>query len=103
MCTFFDIFSDRYCCCDAEILRENKLSVAAEKNDLTNFLCAAEQMLITETSNNLISLHFHQNAEIITNCMENIILNNCLDGNNRLRRPNNYLVVGESIFILIKM
>lgn len=79
--------------CDTEILRENKLFVAEQKRDLSNILTAANEILITKT--HIPPIDLHENEQIIGNCVDSIIMNNCLDTRNRLRRPNNYLIIGE--------
>lgn len=93
-----DTSYSRYILCDAEILRENKLFVAERKRDFSNILSAAGSILTSQIPNNQLFIDLHENAGIIENCVDSIIMNNCLDTRNRLRRSNNYLIIGKYTF-----
>lgn len=95
--------SFRYCLCDAEILRENKLSFSEQNKDLTHILDAADDLT---ASSKLVSLdrspsfiHIMEIMDIVDSCVENIALKNCLGGENRFRKSNNYLITGK-MFVL---
>lgn len=94
-----DVLYSRYTLSDAEILRENKLFMAEQKRDLSNILYAANEIHATKIPNNQSFIDLHENAEIIENCVDKIITNNCLDITNCLRRSNNYLIIGKNTYL----
>lgn len=91
--------SFRYCLCDYEILRENKLVISETMEDISHTLTAAEDILFEKNDIQSGALKYvvrlNENEKIIESCVENIKKNNCLDESNRLRKPNNYIIIGS--------
>lgn len=91
--------SFRYCLCDGEILRENKLFMAENQRDIMQILTTAEEIHLPrnskqhEETKSMVDLN--ENENIIENCVEYMVRKNCLDEGNRLRKPNNYLIIGS--------
>lgn len=92
--------SFRYCLCDGEILRENKLFLSDNQRDISSVLTAAEEIHSSprnakqnEPVKSLVNLN--ENEDIIDDCLEYLVTKNCLDEVNRLRKPNNYLIIGS--------
>lgn len=91
--------SFRYCLCDAEILRENKLVMNFEnQRDITQILTAAEEIScirnLKQNEEPKSLVYLNENENIIEDCVENIVQKNCLDEGNRLQKQNNYLIIG---------
>lgn len=97
----------RYCLCDGEILRENKIAVSEQKKDLSTVFVNAEDVMKHKEHNeddsgggftaNDCFVHLNEFEGIVKDCVENIVVNTCLDERNCLRKVNNYLIVGELI------
>lgn len=97
--------SFRYCLVDGEILRENKIFISEQRKDVSTILCNAEDIMKpTEhkdddstggfTANDCL-VHLDEFEEIVKDCVENIVVNMCLDERNCMRKANNYLIVGR--------
>lgn len=92
------IFPDsfRYCLCDDEILRENKIFVVEQQMDISHLLSTAEEIGCQQSNEAEKSfINLCETEDIMKDCVENIIKYNCLDKQNRLRKKNNYLVIGK--------
>lgn len=88
-----------HCLCDAEILRENKVKIS-EQNDLAASMETSGKIgreIFQSSINNQCILHLDAYEYIISNCVTNIILKNCLTGKNSMRRSNNYIITGRYI------
>ncbi|XP_031632309.1 peroxisome biogenesis factor 1 [Contarinia nasturtii] len=89
----------RYCLCDAEILRENKLFISEQRKDITHILTLADdiscQKYMDRSEEIKFFVNLNENENIIENCVENIIKMNCLNAENRLRKSKNYLIIGS--------
>lgn len=96
--------SFRYCLCDGEILRENKIFVVEQRRDLSSILSNAEEVFTPKPDENSDSgggfsandcfIHLDEFDEIVNDCVASIVANNCLDEQNCLRKTNNYLITG---------
>lgn len=89
----------KYCLCDAEILRENKLFISEQRKDLTQILTAAEELTsfkINGPKEMKTFVNLNENGSIVENCVANIIKMNCLNERNCLRKSQNYLIVGPN-------
>lgn len=97
--------SFRYCLVDGEILRENKIFVSDQRKHLSTILTNTEDVMApTEhkeddsggsfTANDCF-VHLDEFEEIVKDCVENIVVNTCLDARNCMRKVNNYLIVGK--------
>lgn len=98
--------SFRYCLCDGEILRENKIFVVEQRRDLSGFFINAEEIASKDLkednadvggsfSANDCCIQLQEFDEIVDKCMENIVVNSCLDERNQLRKVNNHLIIGN--------
>lgn len=86
-----------YCLCDAEILRENKVYIS-ERNDLASGMETSGEIgreIFQSSINHQCILHLDAYEYIISDCVTNIILKNCLTGKNSVRRFNNYIITGR--------
>lgn len=97
--------SFRYCLCDGEILRENKIHVSEQRRDVSTILSNAEEVMTPKehkedesgggfTANDCC-VDLKEFEDIVKDCVENIVVNTCLDDRNCLRKINNYLIVGK--------
>lgn len=97
--------SFRYCRCDNEILRDNKIFVSEQRKDLTNLLSAAEEVMDPKEKDkqeetgggfaaNDVFVHLDEFENIVNDCVETAVLNNCLDERNSLRKTNNFIIIG---------
>lgn len=96
--------SFRYCLCDGEILRENKISINERAKDLTAILTAAdhisnpkkpEESADAAFSANDKVVHLDAFEEITDGCINNIVSNACLDDGNALRKVFNIIITGK--------
>lgn len=91
--------SFRYCLCDGELLRENKLIFSENQRDIMHLLTTAQEIHSARNSKQNEEtkslVHLNDNENIIENCVEYIVKNNCLNEGNRLRKSNNYLIIGS--------
>lgn len=94
--------SFKYCLCDDEILRENKIFVVEQNQEnFSHILIAAEEISQSETQTDETDksyVNMIQTDKIINECIENLVRYNCLDQTNRLRKANNYLIIGDFPF-----
>lgn len=97
--------SFRYCLCDAEILRENKIFVVEQRRDLSGFFANAEEFGSSESktenadavgsfSANDCVIQLDEFDGIVDDCVEKIVVNGCLDERNCVRKANNHLIIG---------
>lgn len=93
--------SFKYCLCDAEILRENKIVLSSQTNDLQNIWKISTELIpIYETftlNEGNCYIQLDDNMRIIDDCVRKITLKIGLHDNNRIRRSNNYIIVGKTI------
>lgn len=96
--------SFRYCLCDGEILRENKITMNERAKDLSAVLKAAEKISNPKDSEQSTDAAFSANDKIvhldafeeITNgCIQSVVANSCLDDKNALRKMFNIIVTGN--------
>lgn len=97
--------SFRYCLCDGEILRENKIFVVEQRRDLSGLFANAEELGSGDVksdsgdtggfSANECIIQLDEFDEIVDSCVENIVVNGCLDERNQLRKVNNHLIIGD--------
>lgn len=88
--------SFRYCLCDAEILRENKILVSEQTKDSSFSKAYTEE--ISEHQRNAVKhkhvLYLDAQKHIISDCVMKITARNGLSGYNRLRKSNNFIIAG---------
>lgn len=103
--------SFRYCLCDGEILRENKITMNERAKDLSGVLTAAEKISNPKASDQSNDSAFSANDKIvhldafeeITNgCIHNVVANSCLDGENALRKMFNVIITGKTQFKMLE-
>lgn len=96
--------SFRYCLCDGEILRENKITINERAKDLSAVLAAAEEISNPKDGERSADAAFSANEKIvqldafeeITNgCIHNVVANLCLDDENALRKMFNMIITGN--------
>lgn len=91
--------SFRYCLCDAEILRENKIFISENAKDIGNLLTSAEEMIspksIAKLQEKHTFMHIDEYQNIIEDCLKKITIKNCLHEKNGLRKLNNYIIMGK--------
>lgn len=96
--------SFRYCLCDGEILRENKITINERAKDLSAVLMAAENISNPKDPEQMADAAFSANDKIvqldafeeITNgCIHNVVANSCLDDENALRKMFNIIITGN--------
>lgn len=91
----------RYCLCDSEILRENKVIGMEQVKDVSATIQAADKIL-DETSEddlfdgvedkNLVDLDLFET--IVSDCTQSAILNLCLNEHNKFRKMSNAIIIG---------
>lgn len=85
-----------YCLCDAEILRENKILVSEQTKDSSFFKAYTEE--ISEFPRNAVKqkhvLYLDAQKHIIRDCIMKLTAKNGLNGYNRLRKSNNFIIAG---------
>lgn len=86
--------SFRYCLCDTEILRENKIFISENNKELSSILKAADE-ISSPKSVRPTFIRTNEFDAITENCVRNISINNCLNQNNHFRKLNNYLITGK--------
>lgn len=97
--------SFRYCLCDNEILRDNKIFLADPPKDLTNIFTAADDIMNPKENDkqeetaggfsaNENFIHLDEFENIVNDCVDTTVVNSCLDDQNRLRKANNFIIVG---------
>lgn len=92
--------SFKYCLCDAEILRERKLFVSDQFNDVAPLLKAAGEISSSSVKlnglqkNNAV-INTNELANIVEDCVNSICIKNCLNETNQLRKLGNFLILGN--------
>lgn len=94
--------SFRYCLCDAEILRENKIFMVEQARDLTAVLQTADEITNPKEKQKsdgtfsmeekIVDLDVFMSIE--ENCCTNVVKNLCLDDTNALRKMYNIIITG---------
>lgn len=96
--------SFRYCLCDAEILRENKIFISENTKDIASLLTSAEEIICPKIMAQLkekhIFMHIDEYNNIIEDCLKKITIKNCLQDKNGLRKSNNYIIMGKILCII---
>lgn len=97
--------SFKYCLCDAEILRENKIFVSDQTKDLTQIMKIANEISSSNTTksaiqNNFFFIRTKELTDIVEDCVQNITAKNCLNKKNQLRKLGNFLILGK--YFLLK-
>lgn len=97
--------SFRYCLCDGEILRENKITINERAKDLSAVLTAAKQISNPKDTIQSNDAAFSANdktveldsfVQISTDCIHNVVANSCLNDENALRKMFNVIITGEN-------
>lgn len=94
----------RYCLCDSEILRENKIFGAEQVKDVSATVQAAKKIFDIAVEDkdelfdgvddkNLVDLDIF--GRISDDCAQDAIVNLCLDDRNKFRKMNNAIIVGQ--------
>lgn len=92
--------SFKYCLCDAEILRERKIFVSDQFQDVEPLLKAAGEIsspsikLNGQQRNNTI-INTNELVNIVEDCVNSITIKNCLSETNQLRKLGNFLILGN--------
>lgn len=97
--------SFRYCLCDGEILRENKITINERAKDISAVLAAAEQISNPkEPKDGTDDAAFSANEKIVrlngfeaiaNDCIANVVNNLCLNEDNAFRKLFNVIVAGK--------
>lgn len=95
--------SFRYCLCDSEILRENKIALSNQSSDLRNILKMSKEIISNYDDVNFNQNNFYvslgNNVGIVEDCVRNIILKIGSDDKNQIKRTNNYLIIGKTLSV----
>lgn len=88
----------RYCLCDSEVLRENKIFISEQMTDLEQLVTVSDRLIplegySCEKSMNLIPID--EFSMIVDDIVENILLRNGSSGENNVSKRNNYLIIGR--------
>lgn len=95
--------SFRYCLCDCEILRENKLFVSEQESVVSPTLTTNNEATTEkELDKNKPYIELNTYKSLIEDCVKNIVTKNCLDGENNFHKTNNYLIIGKYHYLILK-
>lgn len=93
----------KYCLCDSEILRENKIVGMEQVKDVSATVMAAEKIFDDaaddkdELFDGVDDKHYVDLdgfKQIIDDCTQNAVLNLCLDERNKFRKMSNSIIIG---------
>lgn len=96
----------RYCMCDAEILRENKIVLSEQNKDVQSIVKVANEisfpaMFSTAFEEDFVFIQTKELMNIVEECVTNITIKNCLNKKNQFRKLGNFLIYGRYLFYLL--